>query len=78
MSYCKWMEKQSKLIRAILCLPVLDLSWAIYRIVRGLAKKNYVHALLGILWILPGAPLLWLVDLIWVIAFDKIAWFDKD
>ena len=76
--YIKWMEEQPRLIRIILCIFVLDISWAVYRIGRAVINKNWVHMILGIIWVFIGGSVAWILDLIWMILFDHIFWFEKD
>lgn len=59
------------LVKLILCLPVLDIAWAVYRIVKGLAEKNILTLVAGILWIIPGSVICWIVDLVCTIVWKK-------
>ena len=76
--YIKWMEEQPRLIRIILCIFVLDISWAVYRIGRAVVNKNWLHMVLGIIWVFVGGSVAWILDLIWMILFDHIFWFEND
>lgn len=76
--YIKWMEEQPRLIRIILCIFVLDISWAVYRIGRAVVNKNWLHMILGIIWVFVGGSVAWILDLIWMILFDHIFWFEND
>ena len=76
--YIKWMEEQPRLIRIILCIFVLDISWAVYRIGRAVVNKNWLHMVLGIIWVFVGGSIAWILDLIWMILFDHIFWFEND
>ena len=69
--FIKMINDLPKLVKIILCIPVLDIIWAIYRIVKGIDKKNNVLLVLGILWIIPGAAFAWVVDLVTTILYDK-------
>lgn len=59
------------IVKLLLCLPVLNIAWAVYRICKGVAKKSTLMLIVGILWIIPGAAFLWLVDLICTIIFKR-------
>ncbi len=59
------------IVKLILCLPVINIAWAIYRICKGAATKNTLMLIVGILWIIFGSVILWLVDLICVIIYKK-------
>lgn len=76
--FCKWMEEQPRILRIILCIFVLDISWAVYRIGRAVVNKNWVHMVLGIIWVFIGGSIAWILDLIWMILFDHIFWFEND
>lgn len=77
-AYCKWMDGHSRLIKIILCLWILDITWAVYRIGRAVVAKNWFHMVLGILWILAAGTVGWVLDLVWIILFNHIFWFIKD
>jgi len=57
------------IIKLILCLPVLNLAYAIYRICKGVDQKNTAILVAGILWIFLGTTILWLVDFICTIIY---------
>lgn len=59
------------ILKLVLCLPVLNIAWAIYRICKGADTKNTLMLVAGILWIFLGATVLWLVDLICTIVWKK-------
>jgi len=76
--YIKWMDENPKLLKIILCIWFLDVTWAVYRIGRAAVRKNWFHMVLGIIWVVMAASFGWILDLIWVILFDRIFWFIKD
>ena len=53
--------------KLIFCIPALDIIWAVYRIMKGITKQRLVQLIVGILWIVPGAAFLWLVDIVCVL-----------
>ena len=75
--YVKWMDGHSRLVKFILCLWILDIKWAVYRIGRAM-NKNWFHMVLGILWIVAAGTVGWVLDVIWIILFNRIFWFIKD
>ena len=77
-SYIKWLEGQSKVVRIILCISILDIFWVVYRIGRAVVAKNWLHLILGIIWVFVGGSVAWILDLIWMIIFDRIFWFQED
>ena len=76
--FVKWMDGHSRLVKIIFCLWILDIFWAVYRIGRAAAKKNWLHMVLAILWVIWAGLLGWLCDLIWILLFNRIFWFAKD
>lgn len=57
------------IVKIILCLPGVDIVWAIYRIVKGIEKKDTLLLVVGIVWIFFGTTLTWLWDLITTILY---------
>lgn len=57
--------------KLILCLPVLDIVWGVYRIVKGVQEKKTATLIAGILWIVPGSIICWFVDLVCTICYKK-------
>ncbi len=60
------------ILKIIFCLPALDIIWAIYRIIKGVATDDLVKIIVGIIWIPAGGAILWLVDLITMVAYKKL------
>lgn len=58
-------------VKLLLCLPVLNLAWAIYRICKGTDTKNTLMLVVGVLWIFFGTTVLWIVDLVCTIIYKK-------
>ena len=69
--FVKWMDKAPWWLKIILCLPAVDIIWGVYRIVKGLAYGKVSRVVAGILWIIPGVVIGWLIDLICVIGWKK-------
>ena len=59
--------------KLILCIPVLDIVWTVYRLLRSLDAKNTVAIVISIILFF-CAPFVWLIDLICVILNKKIWW----
>ena len=73
--FIKAIDNLPWIVKLLLCLPVVDIIWAIYRIVKGAATSNIIMLVAGILWIVIGGALLWVVDLICIIVFGRIKLF---
>ena len=65
------MDNLPWIVKLILCIPALDIVWAVYRIIKGATQGKLLTLIVGILWIVPGAVFGWLIDLICTILFGK-------
>lgn len=72
----KAMDELPFILKLVLCIPALDIVWSVYKICRSLDKKNVLGIVLGVLTIIPGAAVIWLIDLITVIVNKKVWWID--
>lgn len=66
------MDSLPRILKVILAIPCLDIVWAIYRIVKGVAYKNFITLLFGILWIIPGSVICWIVDILTLLFSNKL------
>lgn len=64
------------IVKVILCIPMLDIVWSIYKICRSVDKSNVVGIVLGILTIFPGAFFIWIIDLVTLLIYGKVWWLD--
>lgn len=69
------MDNLPWIVKLILCIPILNIVWAVYRIVKGISTNNVLMIVFGILWIIPGSVICWLVDLISTICFGRPKFF---
>lgn len=75
--FIKAMDDLPFIAKLILCLPVLDIVWNIYRICKSADKKNNTGIILGIVVLVLGSyTVVWLVDLICMIMKKEILWID--
>ena len=70
-AFLKTIDGLSHIGKIILCIPLLDIIWAIYRIIKGIDTNNIVLLVVGILCIVPGAAFVWVVDIITTILNGK-------
>ena len=70
-SFVKWMDDAPIWLKIIFALPVIDIIWAVYRIIKGAAYGKLSLILGGILWIILGWLALWLIDIICIIGWKK-------
>lgn len=71
----KWMDKQSKLVKVILALPVINITWMIYRLAKSIKEKHTLGIVLGIIMALFGWTFMWLIDIITILVANKVLWF---
>lgn len=64
MAFVKWMDNLPLWAKIIFALPALDIVWAIYRIVKGAVKGQTSVLLGGILWLLLGWAIFWIIDIV--------------
>ena len=69
------MDKLPWILKLILCIPALNIIWAIYRMVKGATQGKLLMLVVGILWIFPGALFCWVIDLISTILYGKPKFF---
>ena len=60
-------DKLPQILKIIFALPGLDIIWAVYRIIKGIAYKNNATLIAGLVWLFVGTFITWLLDLIWLI-----------
>ncbi len=64
--YVRVMDGLPLIIKVILALPCLDgIFYGIYRIAKG-------RVIIGILWIILGIPLLWIIDIYTLATKGKV------
>lgn len=59
------------IVKLILCIPALDIVWAIYRIVKGVVKKDTALIVIGALWIIGGCTVTWVFDLVTTVMYGR-------
>lgn len=59
------------IVKLIFALPGLDFLWAVYRIIKGAKKGNVIMLVMGIVWLLAGWAILWIIDIVCVVLFKK-------
>ena len=72
----KSFDNLPKIVKIILALPVLDIVWAIYRLLRSIEKGNFLGIILAIILLIVCPVILWILDIITIIVADKVLWID--
>jgi hypothetical protein len=74
--YVKALDNASWLVKIIFALPFFDwIVFGLYRIFKGANKNDNLLVFYGVIWLLLGWNILWIVDLISVILYKKLVWF---
>lgn len=76
-NYIDWMNGNPRWLKIVLCIWILDITWAVYRIGGAIANKDWFHLVLAILWVIAAGTVGWILDLIWIILFNRIFWFQE-
>ena len=71
----KAIDNLPQIVKLILCIPMLDIVWAVYRVLRSLVANNLLGIIASIALIIVGIPWLWIVDLVCMILNKKVLWF---
>ncbi|MBQ8163608.1 MAG: hypothetical protein IJZ93_04505 [Clostridia bacterium] len=67
MAFVKAIDNLPPIVKILLALPFLDIIWAIYRIIKGATTQNWVTMVAGILWIVFGCFITWILDIVFLI-----------
>lgn len=70
------MEKLPMWAKVLFALPMLDIIWVVYRLLKSIDSGNVLGIVLACVFVIIGIPFLWLVDIISLIVANKILWFD--
>lgn len=76
MAFCNFLDNQSKVVKIIFALPFLDIIWSVYRLIKSLEKNDTIGIVVGIILLVLGPSILWIVDIITIALYDKVIWFD--
>lgn len=65
----KMIDELPFIAKVILCIPALDIVWAIYRIIKGIENKDNFMLIVGVIWVIGGCTVTWIFDLITTILY---------
>lgn len=72
----KFFDDLPWIVKLIFALPGLDgILWGIYRIAKGLSTNNTMLVIIGILWIVLGFAILWIIDIVSILLNKKLVCF---
>lgn len=72
----KTLDNLPFVVKLILCIPLLDIVWSVYKLCRSITKNNVLGIVLAILTIVPGALFIWIIDLLTLVLTGKVWWLD--
>lgn len=67
MELIKAFDELPLIAKIIFALPVLNIVWAVYRIIKGACTSNAVMLVVGLVWIFAGATICWVLDLVFLL-----------
>ena len=70
------MENFPLWLKVLLAIPMLDIIWVVYRLVKSASKQNIVGIILAVVLIIIGIPFLWLIDIISLLICNHVLWID--
>jgi hypothetical protein len=70
-NFIKTIDELSDIAKILLCLPLINIVWGIYRVVKSLDANNTLGVVLGVLWVIFGGFILWIFDLVYIIINKK-------
>ena len=73
-SIVKRFDSLPKIIKFIFAFPVLDIIWAIYRLIKKKKKKSVIATVLAVIMLVVCPILFWIVDMITILLFNKVLW----
>ena len=62
--FVAFVDELPYIVKLLLCIPALNIVWALYRIIKGATEQNIVVLVIGIVWIIGAISIGWLIDLI--------------
>ncbi len=75
-AYLKFIDDLPWVVQLILALPGIDsIAWGLYRLFKGLEKNDVLLIIFGIIWIVAGWAVLWILDIISLLVNKKVIWF---
>ncbi len=75
-SFVKAMDEMPIVVKIILALPMIDIVWVVYRLIKSISNENVLGIVLAVLLLIIGIPFLWLIDIITLIITNNVLWLD--
>ncbi len=75
--FLDWMDNRTWVQKILLCLPIVDILWGLYRLFDAITRRDTVRIILAAAWILWAGYIGWILDLITIILTNHIFWFQN-
>lgn len=62
--------------KVLLAIPMLDIIWVVYRLIKSIDSNNTLGIILAIVLIVIGIPFLWLIDIVTLLIMKKVLWLE--
>lgn len=73
-NFATWMENESKFSKIVLALPLIDLSWWVYRFLISKDEGDLWGMVFSILIGLISVPVSWIVDIVFLAMDKPVLW----
>jgi hypothetical protein len=75
-AFVKAMDGLPWIVKVILALPFFDgIAWGLYRLIKGLSKKDTTLIIVGLIWIFFGLFIFWIIDLFTLFTKKNVTFF---
>ena len=64
------------IVKIILCIPVLDFVWSIYKLFKSIEKNNVVGIIIAAVLLVFGCWFVWIIDIVTLILKGQVWWLD--
>jgi len=71
----KWFDDAPLIVKIILALPIINITWGIYRLCTAIARDDIIQIILAIVLLVAGPTVWWIVDIVALILTGRILWF---
>ncbi len=75
-NFIKWMDGLPLVLKIIFALPIFDIIWNVYRLVKSCNKNNVLGIVLAVVLIIIHVAFVWVVDIITICTKNKVLWID--
>ncbi len=70
-----WIEGLPAIVKLVLCIPVVDAVWSVWRLMKAIAVNDGARIVLALLLLVLGIPFIWVLDLVFVLLTGNGFWF---